>query len=515
MTGIPSTREKCAGSLIASAIGDALGWPYELRARNSARSALIGGDFFVDWTRYAGGRYWGHNEIIRAGEYSDDTQMILAVARSIISEDWVDYFITKELPFWLNYERGGGTALKRAAKAYRDKKYPWEDNTAMDYFNAGGNGTVMRILPHVIAHAYSKDIEQLMRDVITDSALTHGHPRAILGATCYAFSLYTILQKNSVLQYGELIDTVIAGVPVWGKYRTEAFPPKWAKLPQNILSYDYALTWDNYVKDMTNTLHFIKDSLKKGLLVNDKAVLTKLKCFDRENGAGDVAILAALYLASKYANNPALGIKTAAYTIGMDTDTIACITGGLLGMLCGTAWIPFEWRSVQDYTCLCNIAEYLLAENKKEAAKEITEMFTEPQKLRDTPIGKMYRLDEKAIPSGKSGQVIISRWKTLYGQTIYFKKLQRISQEEQTSLFDNNGESAVSSKKDAENRSTLVFDNESIQKLLDDSAFSRITLKKVLQVAEMILRGDISEKEIANMLKVNAEIVDMVKQHIK
>ena len=109
--------------------------------------------------------------------------------------------------------------------------------------------------------------------------------------------------------------------------------------------------WYECVQNMVDQLAFINNSIKKGLLVNDKTVLTGLKCFDKENGAGDVAVLTSLYLTSKYANNPLLGIKVAAYTVGIDTDTIACITGGLLGMLCGTTWIPVEWRMLQDYNC--------------------------------------------------------------------------------------------------------------------------------------------------------------------
>ena len=515
MTGIPSLREKCAGALIASAIGDALGWPYELRARNSAQTNLTGGDFFVDWTRRAGGKYWSHDEIIKAGEYSDDTQMILAVARSIISEEWSEHLVKNELPFWLDYERGGGTAIKRAAKAYRDSRFPWDGNSALDYFNAGGNGTVMRILPHVIAYADTQDIVPLMREVIVDCTLTHGHPRAILGATCYAFALYAIMRKTSILEFGELVDIMIAGAPIWGKYRPEAFPPEWGKLPSNILQYDYATTWNIHVENMIKALHYIKESLKKGLLVNDKVVLTYLKCFDKESGAGDVAILSSIYLASKYANNPILGIKTAAYTIGMDTDTIASITGGLLGMLCGTTWIPFEWRSVQDYSCLCNIAESLLSDRKKETAKESTEMTAAKHTLQDTPIGKMYLLNQTALPSGKNGQVIVTRWKTLYGQTLYTKKYHRINKSEQLSMFDNSGVTPIPSDAKLPIKHTLVIDSESVKELLNASAFSRVTFKKVLQIVEALLSGNKTDDEIANTLKVSIKVIDTVKQHIK
>ena len=80
MSNIPSIREKCTGALLASAIGDSLGWPYEFRARNVQNNLSMGDGHFIDWNRKSGGRYWSHSETILAGEYSDDTQMILAVS---------------------------------------------------------------------------------------------------------------------------------------------------------------------------------------------------------------------------------------------------------------------------------------------------------------------------------------------------------------------------------------------------------------------------------------------------
>ena len=38
------------------------------------------------------------------------------MARSIIAGDWETFFAEKEHPFWLNYERGGGGTLLKAAK---------------------------------------------------------------------------------------------------------------------------------------------------------------------------------------------------------------------------------------------------------------------------------------------------------------------------------------------------------------------------------------------------------------
>src|SRR5690606_23926148 len=100
MANIPSIAEKCKGAMLASAIGDALGWPNELKASNTIKKTRAN-DRFVEWTRRSGGRYWLHNEKILPGEYSDDTQMILAVARSIITGNWESTLAFKEIPFWL------------------------------------------------------------------------------------------------------------------------------------------------------------------------------------------------------------------------------------------------------------------------------------------------------------------------------------------------------------------------------------------------------------------------------
>ena len=37
MANIPSIAEKCKGAMLASAIGDALGWPNELKASNTKK----------------------------------------------------------------------------------------------------------------------------------------------------------------------------------------------------------------------------------------------------------------------------------------------------------------------------------------------------------------------------------------------------------------------------------------------------------------------------------------------
>ena len=125
-----------------------------------------------------------------------------------------------------------------------------------------------------------------------------------------------------------------------------------------------------------------------------------MECFDKSNGAGDVAILAAIYLTSRYANSSSLGIKIPAFSFGADTDTIASITGGLLGMLSGTDWIPTEWRKVQDYNCLVQMTELLMADNKQEAAKKEVAKAQNSQR-NATLIGKMRFIESSSVPNEK------------------------------------------------------------------------------------------------------------------
>src|SRR5664280_3866472 len=102
-------QTRVESALLASAIGDALGWPQENRSqRVGGRRGVKASLELVAWSRRAGGRWAPHEEVIRAGEYSDDTQMTLALARSFaFGERWWEHWTQVELPFWLLYERGG------------------------------------------------------------------------------------------------------------------------------------------------------------------------------------------------------------------------------------------------------------------------------------------------------------------------------------------------------------------------------------------------------------------------
>ena len=533
---IPTQTDKCRGAMIATAIGDALGWPNEIRSKNKSKNAG-NGDNFVAWIR-RNNKPCYHDEKILPGEYSDDTQLTLSVARSIIVGNWEKFFSEKELVFWLKYERGGGKALLNAAKLYKDGVLPWQSKRARDYFNAGGNGAVMRILPHVISQYKISPSTDLMSDIIKNSILTHGHPRAILGATCYAFALDYLLKKKNVLNYGELVSAVIDGQKVWGSYPDNKIFSEWLNAANQY--FDYQKEWNNVLSSMLTQLDFIKASLKKGLILEDSNVLTQLGCYSKISGAGDVAILAAIYLVSRYANNPVLGMKVPASSVGIDTDTIASITGGLLGMLCGTDWIPPEWTIVQDYKCLNLITEMLLSGNSKQAKNLELENTSEgASNWVHTAIGRARCIEATEVQSGKYSTVTIQKWQTALGQTFYTKNMRQnciftdgnevpgVLPDQYVSLDKTiiQEESVPDTQKEATRKSIqntrladrrFILNSTAVMSLLNNPDFKQnITIGKVLKIIHFLMEGKASTPYVAKKFEVSKEFVEIIKSCIQ
>lgn len=523
-TTLPTQIDKCKGSMLATAIGDAMGWPNELRAKSVQRAPTTS-DSFIEWSRRCSKPCW-HTEKILFGEYSDDTQLTLSVARSIISGNWEDQFAKKELPFWLNYERGGGRALLQSARSHKNGVLPWQSKFAADYFNAGGNGAVMRILPHVIANTYSSSISELMNVVIKDAFVTHGHPRAILGATCYAFALDYLLKKESILEYGELVDALIESCHIWGALPDSIEFAVWLDCANISAHYGYFDEWNRSVRYMIDQLQYVKVALKKGLILEDSKVLAKLDCLGETNGAGDVTILGAVYLASKYANNPALGIKVPAFLTGADTDTLASVTGGLLGMLCGTAWIPLEWKEVQDYEGLLQITELLLDSNRKEVSRNVvSEVKRSAGSWEYTPIGWVRRLSATEYEAGKDRLISISKYQSALGQTFYIKGYRLINRpaEGQMSLYT---KSDVRSKpKDSfENRivsdssegcNEFIINASNVVTLLEIPELKQKSFGKALKLIQAILLGSESAEAISKKFQIGVDVVKTLTGYIK
>ncbi|KTB49144.1 ADP-ribosylglycohydrolase [Dehalogenimonas alkenigignens] len=345
---------KAVGAMLGAAYGDALGWPNERVTKSNASGQTQGRlHDFRRWTYRLGGRYFPYEEIIEAGEYSDDTQLILCLSRSLQKgEVWWDYFTQVELPFWSVYERGGGGATKRAVDSWLDGVSPWSSlrkpQDLKKYFDAGGNGVAMRVLPHVLRLA-EKGFSKVAANIFLDGVATHGHPRALLGALAYGFALWTAFRKESKLTYGELVEELISNVTVWSAIpTTTSIYPAWMNQADKILP-GYSNIWDSVKAEVLRYLDVCRGELAKGALIFDEDVLKELHCFDNKiSGAGTVAAIAAVYLASRHAADPLNGVVKAAFAIGSDTDTIASMAGGLLGCVHGSDWLSPVKQGIQD-----------------------------------------------------------------------------------------------------------------------------------------------------------------------
>ena len=354
------------GAFLASAVGDALGWPQE------NRSSRVGGNSgasprleLTTWRRREGGRYAPHEHVIGAGTYSDDTQLVLAVARCLErGGSWWDQWTTVELPFWLVYERGGGGATRRAARSWADGKPPWIEPVkgvrGPGYFEAGGNGVAMRVLPHALVGVNDSDFRRIARRVFADGISTHGHPRALVGALAFAYALWRILRRDGRLSYGAIPDFLGEDVAAWAEIPDPGeWAPEWRERAE-LEHGDFGRRWAFVVDEMLGLLDVARQGLRQGSLSLERRVLDELGSFGPSGGAGTVTAAASIYLASRYASQPPHGLIAAAFAKGADTDTIAAMTGALLGATAGADWLSRLGDKVQDGPYLREMSQRVL-----------------------------------------------------------------------------------------------------------------------------------------------------------
>lgn len=437
--------DKCLGALIGSVAGDVLGWPNEQNSKNISKEYPKDKEMFQKWVRRDGGRFWTHEEVISPGEYSDDTQLILATARSLMyGTGWSKYLSKVELPAWISYERGGGGATKRSVESWKRGSCPWnmEKEKKADvirYFDAGGNGVAMRILPHVFNNEYT--VEEIIFQVVMNGILTHGHPRALIGASIYTDALVYLMNNEKTLGYGELVDYLLKRKEVWGVFPNAKNLDNWRNVADTVMNINYIELWNTVVEEVMILLVMVKEALDQGALDIGNEVLDRLGCFNKKtNGSGTITAVAAIYLASKYASQPRQGLIEAAYLRNADTDTLASMVGGLLGMLHGSTFLSISWIDIQDYDYLKKlIYQKPMTEEQTKSAildytnTEIKSMLKQMklgEYLTAQPFGKLV-LKEKIINKTNVKDIVVNTLKLVSeeGQSIFIKTYEKIPQD--------------------------------------------------------------------------------------
>ncbi len=352
-----------SGSLVAGASADALGWVTEFMRSPKSIERQLGVERvtdYVQWRKKVGGRFNTYLDFIGAGEYSDDTQLTLAVARAIRGDGSVDheYFAKEELTSWLDYARGAGRTITAAAKAMAAARSSWYSSFfssgSLDYRSSGANGAAMRAAPIALANlrASAPPLEETFCNAIT----THGHPRAHVGALGYVAAVWEAFRRRHDNGSGPrpFLNAIVRWLRTWD--------PTSSERPE---LQSWLREWDqsgrSYRELYQQTLDEFEGMLKIIGNRDSQHVLETLGCFDKATkGSGTTTVAAALHLFCWHGRDIEAAVTEAVNAVPADTDTIAAMVGSLAGAYAGYSHIPERWTSrLQDLPYFISLGEGL------------------------------------------------------------------------------------------------------------------------------------------------------------
>jgi ADP-ribosylglycohydrolase len=305
-----SRVEAFLGCMLGLAVGDALGFPAEFRRRAKILE-VFPPDGLTGYVAQQDER-WGRYPIILGpphppGTYSDDTQMTLAVADALLAvageADLEALMSTMASRFivWSRAEdndRAPGNACMTGCRALENGK-PWREAGVA---GSKGCGSAMRVAP--VGLLYGCDLARLLEVARASSLLTHGHDAAVEGAAAAALLVALALEKKTP-------EEMFAGVVKECAPRSPDLRACFAKLPALI--------------EAPPEVALAEGGLGEGW-VAEEAVASALYCFWRSPFDFRRTVL------------------TAANTDG-DSDSIACIAGGISGAFNGVHAIDDDLRA--------------------------------------------------------------------------------------------------------------------------------------------------------------------------
>ncbi len=282
MLGETQLKSKFLGALVGTGVGDTLGRPFE----------GFRGPFTVDTIKFG-------------GPYTDDTEMAIGVAESLVEKQGFD----GEHMLWtfirnFNPSRGYGWGPPQIFKWIKGG-LSWDKASRRLFNGAGslGNGAAMRIAP--IGAFYFEDFDELKKVAFQSSLITHAHILGIEGA---------ILQACSVAIAVNLTP--------------ESFDP------QVFVDKLYQMVTEDLYEEK---LYIIRKFLREG--TEEARVIGEL-------GNGVAAFNSVPTAIFSFLSHPQSFEEAVRYAVclGGDTDTIGAMTGAISGAYHGVEGIPDKWR---------------------------------------------------------------------------------------------------------------------------------------------------------------------------
>jgi poly(ADP-ribose) glycohydrolase ARH3 len=174
--------DRARGALLGTFVGDALGMPFEGAAQRAIPSA-------VEMVEARLGR----------GTYTDDTQMMIALAESLIERGCLEEEHLAHA-FQVAYDpaRGYGQGTRHVLELWRHG-VPVAEAAKQLFGGEGsrGNGAAMRIAP--VAVWFREDPERLVGEAVRSAQVTHAHPVGVDAALVQATAIGAALRGEDIL----------------------------------------------------------------------------------------------------------------------------------------------------------------------------------------------------------------------------------------------------------------------------------------------------------------------------
>lgn len=285
-------RDRIEGAILGLLVGDALGVPYEFHRKHELPPLAE-----IEFSPPEG---FQKSHSVAPGTWSDDGAHALVLLASLLHCEKLDLDdLGRRLIDW--YDRGYKAVdgivfdvgiqtshainrLRRGVKA--------EEAGSTDPM-ANGNGSLMRVLPLALWHKGTD--EELVADAHRQSLITHGHMCSQV--CCAVYSL-------------------------WARYTLAASDDAW--------------------REAVSTLRKIYRTHSTAL----EELESSIKPDEPPEGTGSGYVVNCLRSA-RWAMNAGSyeAVVKAAISLGNDTDTTACVAGGIAGLRDGVSAIPDRWRN--------------------------------------------------------------------------------------------------------------------------------------------------------------------------
>jgi len=283
--------ERIQGSLYGFVVGDALGVPVKFITRDQLTESPVKG-------------MRGHGTHNQApGTWSDDTSMTLCTISSLINDNFSPSSIMSKFVDWT--ENGFmaahgkafdvGNATKESIARFKAGIVSNEWGCKNDWQN--GNGSLMRILPLSLFTLSETESSALEKSFLC-SALTHAHIRAKLACGYFTLLIRKLINGQSLEESLNSANTAI--VPYMPNEEKAHF--------ESILNHSV-------------TKKPLQEISSSGYVIH--------------------TLEAAIHCVATTSSYEEAVLK--AVNLGDDTDTTACITGAIAGIIYGRKGIPNNW----------------------------------------------------------------------------------------------------------------------------------------------------------------------------